>query len=121
METNALLNDLNTSYGLDLQEVHRKKPAAAGDLTVDELTDLLAEKINEMIHKDFNALVQLLYRIDVNEAKLRLLLQENTTTDAGRTIARMILERQWQKIIMRRKYSQRDPTQGGIGDDEDRW
>jgi hypothetical protein len=121
METKALLYDLNTAYGLDLPEDHRKKPAVSGDLTVDELTDLLADRINDMINKDFNALVQLLYRIDVSESKLRQLLHENTTTDADRTIARLVLERQWQKIITRRKYSQRDPMQGGTGDAEDRW
>lgn len=111
METKALLYDLNTSYGLDLQETP----------TMDALEALLAEKINDMINKDFNALVQLLYRIDVSESKLRQLLQENTKTDADRTIARLILERQWQKIITRRKYSQGDPMQGGTGDAEDRW
>ena len=107
METNALLNDLNTSYGLDLQETHRKKPAAAGDLTVDELTDLLAEKINDMINKDFNALVQLLYRIDVNEAKLRGVLRDHQASDSGQLIARLILERQWQKIMTRREYGRK--------------
>ena len=85
------------------------------------LEALLAEKINDMINKDFNALVQLLYRIDINESHLRLLLQENQASDAGLLIARLTLERQWQKIITRRKYSQRDPMQGGTGDDEDRW
>lgn len=116
METKALLYDLHTAYGLDLPEDQRKKPAASGDLTVDELTDLLAEKINDMINKDFSTLVQLLYRIDVNEAKLRQLLQENMMTDAGRTIARLILERQWQKILTRREYSRRDTP-----NEEDRW
>jgi len=121
METKALLYDLNTSYGLDLHEDHRKKPASPGDLTIDELTDLLADRINDMINKDFSTLVQLLYRVDVSELKLRQLLQENTTTDAGRTIARLILERQWQKIITRRKYNPRDSIQCGTEDDEDRW
>jgi hypothetical protein len=111
METKALLYDLNTSYGLDLQEV----------ATMETLEALLAERVNDMINGDFSALVRLLYRIDVSESKLRQLLQENTTMDADRTIARLILERQWQKIITRKKYSQRDPMQGATGDEEDRW
>jgi len=106
METTALLYDLNTSYGLDLQEV----------LTVETLEALLAERINDMINKDFDALIQLLYRIDINESRLRLLLQENQASDAGRLIARMILERQWQKILTRREYSQRDTP-----NEEGRW
>jgi hypothetical protein len=97
METKALLYDLNTAYGLDLQETP----------TMDALEALLAEKINEMINKDFNALVQLLYRIDVNEAKLRGVLRDNQASDSGRLIARLILERQWQKILTRREYSKK--------------
>ena len=97
METKALLYDLHTAYGLDLQEAP----------TMDALETLLAEKINDMINKDFNALVQLLYRIDVNEAKLRRVLRDNQASDSGRLIARLILERQWQKILTRREYGRK--------------
>ena len=106
METKALLYDLNTSYGLNLQET----PA------MDSLEALLAERVNAMINGDFSALVQLLYRIDINESRLRLILQENRASDAGQLIARLILERQWQKILTRREYSRRD-TPG----EEERW
>ena len=58
-----------------------------------------------MINDDFNRLISLLYRIDVSETKLKQLLRENTTTNAGLLIARLILERQWQKIETRRKFS----------------
>lgn len=95
MELPALQKDLNTAYGLEL-------PEAA---TMDQLETILAEKINTLINEDFASLVQLLYRIDVNEAKLKTLLRENTGSDADRLIARLILERQWQKIETRRKYS----------------
>jgi hypothetical protein len=97
METAPLLYDLNTAYGLDLQET----------LTMDALEALLAERINDMINKDFNALIQLLYRIDVNEAKLRGVLRDNQASDSGRLIARLILERQWQKILTRREYGRK--------------
>jgi hypothetical protein len=97
METKALLYDLNTAYGLELQEAP----------TMETLEALLAERVNDMINKDFNALIQLLYRIDVNEAKLRGVLRDNQASDAGQLIARMILERQWQKILTRREYNQK--------------
>jgi hypothetical protein len=95
METPALLSDLNNSFGLDLPE--------AG--TIEALEMLLAARINTMITADFNRLVSLLYRIDVSETKLKQLLRENSGVDAGGIIARLILERQWQKIETRRKYS----------------
>jgi hypothetical protein len=97
METKALLYDLNTSYGLDLQEAP----------TMEALEALLAERINDMINKDFNALVQLLYRIDVNETRLRGVLRDNQASDSGQLIARLILERQWQKILTRREYGRK--------------
>lgn len=95
METAALLYDLNTSYGLELPET----------VTMDALEALLAERINTMINKDFSELVQLLYRIDVDESRLRLVLRDNQGSDSSLLIARLILERQWQKILTRRKYS----------------
>ena len=105
METQALIEDLNRSYLLELREV----------VTLDELEILLAEKINRMIQQDFGALVQLLYRIDVSETRLRGLLNENPGEDAGKVIAPLIIERQWQKIETRRKYRQDTES------DEERW
>ena len=72
----------------------------------------MAEKINAMITGDFSALIRILYRVDVSESRLRQLLQENKATDAGRLIARLILERQWQKILTRREYSREDADRG---------
>jgi len=54
--------------------------------------DLIAY-INECIQKDFNKLVQLLYRIDVSEAKLKSILQLNPNEDAAKLIAAVIVER----------------------------
>jgi len=105
MEPHALIEDLRNSYELELRDVP----------TIGELEELLAEKVNTMIQTDFGALLQLLYRIDVNEVRLRRLLQENAGEDAGRVIARLIIERQWQKIETRRQY--RSNTDSG----EERW
>ncbi|HEY4062439.1 MAG TPA: hypothetical protein VGM30_11085 [Puia sp.] len=113
MEPTELIQDLNRVYALELTD----------HLTLDQLETLLAEKIDLMIRKDFSALVQLLYRIDVNETKLRHLLADadpatGTAADAGRIIARSILERQWQKIETRRQYSTR---KGDNETNEERW
>jgi hypothetical protein len=105
MDPRTLIQDLNNSYALELRDV----PA------IGELEDLLAEKMNIMIQTDFGALVQLLYRIDVNESRLRALLQENAGENAGRVIARLIIERQWQKIETRRRF--RSNADG----EEERW
>ena len=49
--------------------------------------------MNELIKNDFSKLVQLLYRIDVSEAKLKNILQANPNVDAGKLIAQIVLER----------------------------
>jgi hypothetical protein len=49
--------------------------------------------INECIKHDFNKLVQLLYRIDVSEEKLKYILQLNPNEDAAKLIAAVIVER----------------------------
>ena len=94
MEVPALQSDLNNSYGLELPET----------ATIEMLEGVLAERINTMITADFNRLISLLYRVDVSETKLKQLLRENAGTDAGLLIARLVLERQWQKIETRRKF-----------------
>ncbi len=53
----------------------------------------LETAINELIKNDFSKLVQLLYRIDVSEAKLKNILQAHPNEDAGKLIAQVVLER----------------------------
>lgn len=54
--------------------------------------DLIAY-INDCINHDFNKLVQLLYRIDVSEQKLKNILQSHPNEDAAKLIAAVIVER----------------------------
>ena len=121
MDTALLIADLNRTYSWDLApaEPERALPedsSAAGPSPEDALEAQLAEKINTLIQRDFGALVQLLYRIDVPEQKLRRMLETNDGQDAGRLIARLIMERQWQKIETRRKYKD-----GFSSSEEERW
>ena len=73
-----------------------------------DLESKLAIYINELIDKDFNKLVNLLYRIDISEQKLKSALQnEDKTISSGKTIARLIIERQLQKLEFRKKFSKK--------------
>ena len=63
-------------------------------LTLEKLTTPdLETLINEMIKNDFSKLVQLLYRIDVSEAKLKNILQVHPNEDAGKLIAEVVIAR----------------------------
>lgn len=80
------------------------------------LFEELSNYINELIVKDFEYLVSLLYRIDVDENKLRSILEDHPREDAADTIASLIIERQIQKIQSRKKF-----TRPGTEGDEETW
>ncbi|MEO6819168.1 MAG: hypothetical protein ABI266_09730 [Ginsengibacter sp.] len=71
--------------------------------------------INELILRDFSALVQLLYRIDVDEKKLKKVLSDNPSGDSASIIADMIIERQDQKAKSRNAFRQENTS------DEELW
>jgi hypothetical protein len=76
----------------------------------------LIHLINELINKDFYALIQLLYRIDVNEKKIRLYLNENSVNDSAPVLADLIIERQIEKIESRKKFTQKNKIE-----DDEKW
>ncbi len=66
----------------------------------------LAAYIHQLINHDFSKLVQLLYRMDISEKKLKQTLA-TSQTDAGVLIAKMMIERELQKIQSRREFKKR--------------
>jgi hypothetical protein len=66
------------------------------------LKEKLSMHINHLIQDDFEKLVALLYRIDVSEAKLKKMMNDNREVNAGSIIADLIIERQQQKIESRK-------------------
>ncbi|UKJ06827.1 hypothetical protein [Solitalea lacus] len=78
-------------------------------ITAEEQFQLLRQRIitrvNEMLSADFSGLLNILYRADVNEDRLKQALAENPELP-GEVIADAYIQRQLQKIETRRKYSQ---------------
>ena len=72
--------------------------------SIDELKRFLTPYINDLINKDFNKLINILYRIDVDEKKLKTFLNNNQNTDAAAIISDMIIDRQIQKIRSRSEF-----------------
>jgi hypothetical protein len=79
--------------------------------------DFLTEKINFLIVNDFNKLIYILYRADINEQKLNKLLAENKKENAGKIIAALFIQRQIQKIKSREENA--PPTNNDS--EEERW
>jgi hypothetical protein len=77
---------------------------------------MVIQRINELIVNDFQKLVSILYRVDVSETKLKVLLKENATTDVAVIITELLIERQLQKIRSRRENKPNENTS-----DEEKW
>lgn len=99
-----IIDSINNAWQLAL------KPT----LSEEELVQALAGHINTLIVEDFPKLIQMLYRIDVNETKLKEMLRSHKNTDAALMIAHLVVERQKQKKRSRDMYSRRP----GEGDPE---
>ena len=98
MENDELIRLLNNELPVEI----------AAQKSYDKIHAQLAAYLNNLIKNDFDKLVAYLYRIDVNEEKLKTLLQKNPGEDAGNIIAGLIIERQEQKIKFRKQFSQRE-------------
>ena len=107
MENAELIALLNKELTIDIAE----------KISYSELHTQLSAYINQLIKNDFDKLIAYLYRIDVNEEKLKSLLQQNPDEDAGNIIATLIIERQEQKIKSRKQFSQRENN----FDEEEKW
>lgn len=77
----------------------------------------LINTINDLILSDFEKLVFVLYRIDVNEAKIKSLLATKTDTNAAELIADAIIERINQKKAAKEIFKQHNH----IESEEEKW
>ena len=100
---NAIVHIVNDSFSLQANE--------------NNFLDFLTEKINFMIVNDFNKLIYILYRADINEQKLNRLLAENKKEDAGKIIAALFIQRQLEIIKSRKENTANSKNDS----DEERW
>ncbi len=68
----------------------------------------LVAYVNELITRDFNQLVSLLYRLDISEKKLKQTLADHPDQNAGELIAKLIVDRQEEKKKSREAFKQKD-------------
>lgn len=70
-------------------------------------TILLTPEVEKLIREDFNELLNILYRIDVSESKLNTALKnQNPEESSAMIISKLIVERQFQKMIFRKIYEE---------------
>lgn len=98
---------INKDFSLELNQ----------NITEDELVSFLANHINDMIVHDLPKLIQMIYRVDISEKKLKEMLLQNKNYEAGMIIARMVLERQKEKAKSRQLFKQDLPNDPDV----ERW
>lgn len=78
------------------------------DLSFDNSGDQLEQLsfyLNELINRDFNAVVQILYRMDVSEAKVREKLANPLPSEtAGSILAHLLIQREMEKMKWREQF-----------------
>ena len=73
------------------------------ELTSSHLLDRLTRLVAYLMEKDFGKLLQVLYRIDIPEEKLKAALASNEGSPSE-LVAQMIFEREMQKVETRKRY-----------------
>jgi hypothetical protein len=101
MELNSLLQQITATSSAD---------------TIHGLQKKLEHAINELINSNFEKLVQLLYRVDVDEEKVKTLLRQHPGEDAAKIIAALLITRQIEKETTKKRF-----TQNNSGDEEEKW
>ena len=88
-----------------IEELLKYGPPALEDGKIQgaEVIEKLTSFLDELIRTDFGRLVQILYRVDIDETRLRIILRENPEKLAAELIAHLILERLSQKAKLRRQ------------------
>jgi hypothetical protein len=69
-----------------------------------EIKSCLRTLISNLLDSDLQGLLSLLYRVAVSEQKVKTILVTANAGEIAEQIAALIIERQIQKIITRRKY-----------------
>ena len=78
--------------------------AATDDEQFVAFRNLLIRRIEELAEKDMEKLYTILYRIDVNEKKLKETLKNTAPENFALVIADMIIARQYEKAESRKKF-----------------
>lgn len=102
------------------QQLHIAKEKLEGIFSLEphidklDFVNHLALEINRLILEDFPRLVQILYRLDIDEIQLKQMLEKYVYEDAGYVIAQLIIQREMSKVESR----QQNREMGNIPEDE---
>jgi len=74
-----------------------------------EAVDVLTESVRKLMAHDIDSLMSMLYRLDVEEQKVRDALSPSHSGDPARLLAMLIIDRQKRRMATREKHGP-DPS-----------
>ncbi|WP_339867905.1 hypothetical protein [uncultured Algoriphagus sp.] len=80
-------------------------PEKAEALDEEKAISLLSKVISYMLDREFERLLQICYRIDLGEEKLKRILHESEPDQVALDLAQALWLRQKQKVQIRKRYS----------------
>lgn len=89
---------ITKDFGLDDSEF-------ADTLSVDSLERRLTKVVQYLLDKDFQRLINIMYRIDLAESTFQQVLANEEPDQIASCLSKYILERELQKAALRQKYS----------------
>lgn len=95
-------NDLNIVHQLTIKDLGIIPNTKIVVSDFDKLKEWLAYEIRILLDRDLQKLLNMLYRIDVNEQKAK---EAFTDLNPAMKLAELIIEREIQKVETRKKYS----------------
>ncbi len=69
-----------------------------------ELFEQIYPHIDQMISTEYEKLLNIMYRIDLDENKITTYLKQNPMADTSEVITDLILKRELQKVVIRNMY-----------------
>tara|TARA_B100000683_G_scaffold258021_1_gene280205 strand:+ start:380 stop:712 length:333 start_codon:yes stop_codon:yes gene_type:complete len=83
---------------------HSKLNVEINSIDEEKLKEWLSERISFLLEYDFQCLLQVLYRVDINEEELRQSIASMSNLDSVAIICDMIIKREKSKIVSRKRY-----------------
>lgn len=102
-ELPGALEALASAFGAD-----QEQPTAVDRLTIDDVRAFVAEHVARLLDENPGLLMSILYRIDVAEPKVRHVLESAPPGEIVERLTALIIERQLEKVRLRRRFSQRE-------------
>ena len=104
---NTLMSDSSSQENFLLLQKDFDLPEKVDEFDEEKAITLLSKVISYMLDREFERLLQICYRIDLGEEKLKRILHESEPDQVASDLAQALWTRQKQKVEIRKRYSKK--------------